>query len=247
MYPLWIMLGWRELVLRYKRSTLGPFWITLSMAAMVGALGLVYGTLFGLRTSEYLPFLAIGLVLWYWYGMLVNDGCMIFVAATPYLKQVALPKSVFVFQMGWRSLLIFLHNAVIIVGVLLWFRVVPDPSALWAVPLGVIATLVTGMALATASGLISARFRDLPQVVTSFMQVLFFVTPVMYRGDMLKEHQWIMSLNPFHHYMELVRRPLLGEPASLAQSGVVAIITLVSVGLSMIFFVRYRRRLTYWL
>lgn len=247
MYPLWTMLAWREVLQRYRRSALGPFWITFSMAAMVGALGLVYGTLFRLDIAEYLPFLAIGLVLWNLFNTLITDGCQTFVSATVYLKQVALPKSAFVCLMTWRTLIVFLHNAVIIVAVLFWFGVVPDASAWWAVPLGVGATLLTGAALSMAIGLASARFRDLPQVIASIMQVLFFVTPVMYRGDMLKSHQWVVQANPFHHYLDLIRRPLSGHPASLEQVGIVLAITGACLVLSMLFFARYRSRLNYWL
>lgn len=247
MYPLWTMLAWRDVLQRYRRSALGPFWITFSMAAMVAALGIVYGTLFRMDIAEYLPFLAIGLVLWNLYNTLIGDGCATFVAATPYLRQVALPKSVFVCLTTWRTLLVFLHNAVIIVLVLVWFGVVPHWSAWWAVPLGLISTLVTGAALALALGLASARFRDLPQVVMSMMQVLFFVTPVMYRGDMLKTHQWVVLANPFHYYLDVVRRPLIGQPASAEQFGIVLMITAACVVVSMFFFARYRSRLNYWL
>ena len=246
-HRLWTSLAWREVLQRYRRSALGPLWITVSMGAMVGALGLVYGTLFRQDLSEYLPFLAVGLVMWGLFASLVNDGCTAFLSSANYLRQVPLPKSVVVCVMAWRALLMFAHNALIIVVVLLWFGIVPHPSALWAVPLGLLGTLVSGAALAMASGLASARFRDLPQVVASVMQVLFFVTPVMYRGDMLRGHEWIAEANPFHHYLDLVRRPLLGQPAAPEQLGVVVLVTLACVAASFLFFARYRARLAYWL
>lgn len=247
LYPLWITLAWREILQRYRRSTIGPFWITFSMAVMVGALGLVYGTLFRMDLTEYLPFLAIGLVLWNLFTSLINDGCSTFVSAAVYLKQVALPKSVFVFQMTTRNLIVFAHNLAIIVAVMLWFGVVPHPSAWWAVPLGLVATLVSGAAMATALGLVSARFRDLPQVILSLTQVLFFVTPVMYRGDMLAGHEWIMQVNPFYYYLETIRRPLLGMPASPELAVAVLVLTAACLAGALLVFARYRRRLNYWL
>lgn len=247
LYPLWTMLAWREILQRYRRSTLGPFWITFSMAVMVGALGLVYGTLFKMDLTEYLPFLAVGLVLWNLFTSLINDGCSTFVSAAVYLKQVALPKSVFVFQMVARNLIVFAHNVAIIVVVLLWFRVAPHPSAWWAVPFGLLATVVSGAAVAAALGMVSARFRDLPQVIVSFVQVLFFVTPVMYRGDMLAGHEWILTINPFYYFLEMIRRPLIGHPASPEHAAVVAAITVACVLGALFAFARYRRRLNYWL
>lgn len=247
LYPLWITLAWREILQRYRRSTVGPFWITFSMAVMVGALGLVYGTLFKMDLTEYLPFLAIGLVLWNLFTSLINDGCSTFVSASNYLKQVALPKSVFVFQMTMRNLIVFGHNVAIIVAVMLWFGVVPHPSAWWAVPVGLAATLVSGAAMAAALGVISARFRDLPQVILSLTQVLFFVTPVMYRGDMLAGHEWIMRVNPFYYYLETIRRPLLGAPAAPELAAGALALTAACVVGALLVFARYRRRLNYWL
>lgn len=247
LYPLWITLAWREILQRYRRSTVGPFWITFSTAVMVGALGLLYGTLFKMDLTEYLPFLAVGLVLWNLFTMLVNEGCTTFVSAAGYLKQVALPKSVFVFQMATRNLIVFAHNALIIVIVMLWFGVKPHPSAWWAVPVGLVLTLVSGAAIAGALGLVSARFRDLPQVVMSLMQVLFFLTPIMYRGDMLKGHEWIMTSNPFYYYLELIRRPLLGAPATPKLAVGVVVLTTACVFGALLAFARYRRRLNYWL
>ena len=58
----WI-LGWLDIRLRYRGSVLGPFWLTLSTAVMVGALGVLYAKLFGMTLEDYLPFMALSMVL----------------------------------------------------------------------------------------------------------------------------------------------------------------------------------------
>jgi ABC-2 type transport system permease protein/lipopolysaccharide transport system permease protein len=61
---LWLYLARQDIRLRYRRSKIGPFWITLSMAVFCLALGAVYGKIFKAETTEYLPFLSIGFVFW---------------------------------------------------------------------------------------------------------------------------------------------------------------------------------------
>ena len=63
-WRLWTLLGWLEVRQRYARSRVGPFWLTISMGVMIASIGIVYGTLFGQKMTEYLPFLAISLVMW---------------------------------------------------------------------------------------------------------------------------------------------------------------------------------------
>ncbi|HCN6033366.1 TPA: O89/O101/O162 family O-antigen export ABC transporter permease subunit, partial [Escherichia coli] len=71
-WHLWTTLGWLELRQRYKRSIVGPFWITLSMAVLIIALGVIYGELFKLEVKEYLPMLAVGLVFWNFISGVIN-------------------------------------------------------------------------------------------------------------------------------------------------------------------------------
>ncbi|OYV29717.1 MAG: ABC transporter permease, partial [Thiomonas sp. 20-64-5] len=63
-WRLWSLLGWLEIRQRYARSKLGPFWLTISMGVLVGTMGVVYGSLFGVKLADYLPMLAVGIVMW---------------------------------------------------------------------------------------------------------------------------------------------------------------------------------------
>ncbi len=245
-YTLWWALSSNEIKQRYRRSVLGPFWLSLSMLIMVVALGLIYGQLFGMDINQYIPFLAIGLVIWNFVSFLINDGCQTFIVTSAYLKQLAMPKSVFALQVVSRNFLIFIHNVVIVAGLLLYFGIVPHYSALYAVPLGLILIMLSGLSLAIILGGLSARYRDIPQIVASVMQVLFFVTPVMFRGDMLKNHEWLMTYNPFYYYLEFIRKPLLGEPAPNGSFAVVSMMAFFSVVMALAFLARYRKRITYW-
>ena len=222
---VWAMLGWMEIRQRYRRSLLGPFWLTISTGAMIACIGFLYGRLFGQQLDVYFPYLAVSLVVWQTLAGMMNDSCQAFISAEGFIKQVKMPLSVHVYRVVWRNLIIFLHNLVIVVVVLLFFPPTPSWHLLMA-PLGLIFLAINGVWFGTVLGLLCARFRDIPQIVASLVQVAFFVTPVMWDAAMLGKYRWAADLNPLFHLLELVRAPLLGRGVAPLSLAAVSTITL---------------------
>ena len=244
-WELWGALGWHDIRQRYRRSTLGPFWITLSMGTMVGALGFVYAELFGQKISDYLPFLALGLIVW---GLISNpilDGCNVFIGSEGVIRQLRAPLSVHVFRMMWRNVVIFAHNLVIYVVLLVAFGIWPGATALLAIP-GMLILCLIGVWTGLLAGLLSARFRDIPYMTGSVVQILFLVTPILWSVDQLSS-KIVVELNPFYHLIEIVRLPLLGRVPPLSSWLVALAVTALGYLVTLGFFVRFRERIAYWI
>lgn len=242
---LWGTLGMQDIRQRYRRSKLGPFWLTISMGVMISALGLLYGTLFKIELGEFLPFVAAGFVIWGLISGLVMDSTNSFIAAEGLIKQLSVPLSVHVYRDIWRNLLIFAHNIWIYVVVSLWFGGFPGPIGLLGL-LGVGILAFNGIWLGLLLGLLSARFRDIPQIVASIVQVTFFLTPIIWKSDMLPERAIVLTWNPFYHYLEIVRAPLLGQFPTLLTWLAVLLMTAAGWLLTIIFYAKYRWRIAYW-
>ena len=90
------------------------------------------------------------------------------------------------------------------------------------------------------------NFRDIPQLVGSIVQIVFFITPIMWRPELLKNRTFIATANPLYHLVEIVRAPLLGMAPSSASYYAVVIITLVNGAIAAALFVRFRARISYW-
>jgi lipopolysaccharide transport system permease protein len=246
LWPLWVRLGWNDILQRYRRSLLGPFWLTASMAIMVIALGIVYSEIFNTPIREFLPFLCVGLLVWNFLSSFLVEGGALFIGAESYIKQIRLPYSVYVYRSSWSKLVIFIHNFGIYFGVLLYFQIWPGAVALLAIP-GLFLVLANG-ALATLSiGMVSARFRDVPQIVNSIVQIVFFVTPIMWKPELLQNRSYVVEFNPFFHLIEVVRAPLLGTMPSRNNYFAVLLITLINLAVSGAFFTRFRSRISYWI
>ena len=246
---LWGLLGWQDIRRRYRRSVLGPFWLTISMGVLVAALGTLYGTLLNVEFAVYVPFLALGFVVWTLISSLVTDGCTAFTGAESIIKQTNLPLSVHVYRMVWRHVLVFCHNVAIFVVVAVVFSIWPGWTGLLALP-GLVLLCLNGMWMGLFLGIISARFRDVPPIVASVIRIAFFVTPIIWMPELMPGRAAMLSLvldfNPFFHFLELVRAPLLGQTPGLVSWLAVSGMTLGGWLATFALFRRYRRRIAYW-
>ena len=244
---LWLLLGWQDIKHRYRRSLLGPFWLTISTAVMVLALGVLYAAILRNPLQEYLPYLATGLVLWMFISTTVNEGCDAFISSDGMIKQVRAPFLSYVLRVVWRNLIILGHNVVIVLAVIVIFRPATHPMALALAVPALFLGLLNACWVVLALAIISARFRDVPQIVMNVMQLLFFLTPIIWHAKDLPGRQELVHWNPLYHFVEMLRAPLLGSVPAMSTWVTVSAITVLGWALTFALFRRYRRRIAYWL
>jgi len=244
-WRLWVRLGWNDILQRYRRSILGPFWLTASMAIMIVALGILYAGLFNTPVEDFLPFLCVGLLVWTLLASFLTEGGTLFTGSESYIKQIRLPYSVYVYRSTWSKLVIFFHNFIIYFAVLLYFQIWPGAVGLLAIP-GLAIVVINGALASLCIGIVSARFRDVPPLINSVVQIVFFVTPIFWKPELLKGREYVTDFNPFFHLLEIVRAPLLGSVPSAKSYLAVLLITLINIAITGVFFSRFRSRISYW-
>jgi ABC-2 type transport system permease protein len=244
-YGLWGTMGLQDIRHRYRRSIIGPFWLTISMGVMVGSLGLLYGTIFRQQMDDYLPYLSAGFVVWGLISSLVLDGASAFISGEGLIKQLPAPLSIYVYRVAWTHLIIFFHNVWIVFIVLIWYGKNPGWTALVAFP-ALALVLLNGLWMGLLFGLLSSRFRDIPQIIASIVQVMFFLTPIIWQPSMIPGRALILDLNPFYYFVELVRRPLIGSLPDAGMWMSAFLITILGWSAALFFYTIYRWRLAYW-
>jgi ABC-type polysaccharide/polyol phosphate export permease len=245
-WPLWGRLGWTDILQRYRRSVLGPVWITLSMAVMVSSLGLLYAVLFEIDLATYLPYLTIGFVLWGLISAVVIEGCTVFIGAEGVIKQISMPISVHVYRLVWKNILIFLHNIVVFFVVAVIFSTPLNWSAFLALA-GMLLVVVNGVWISLLLGLLCARYRDASPIVASLIQLSFFVTPIIWKPDMVPDRAIFLIANPFFHIIEIVRAPLLGGTVAPVSWAVAVGLAVIGWAITIPIVGRYRAKMVYWL
>jgi lipopolysaccharide transport system permease protein len=235
-----------DIMHRYRGSVLGPFWLTLSTGVMLAALGFLYAKLFRMEISDYLPWLAVSLIVWNIMAQIATDACAALTNAEGILRQMPLPYSVQAIRTVLRNALVAAHNLPLIAVVFLVFGYAPGWGVFAALP-GLALLAVNAFWASLLLGMICARFRDIPPIVASVMQIAFFVTPVMWKPELVGQRWAVwLPLNPFFSIMEIVRAPLMGGSAPLVAWVAALAYSLLLWGVAQVFFTRFRERIAFW-
>jgi lipopolysaccharide transport system permease protein len=245
-FELWGILGWQDIRQRYRRSVIGPFWLTISTGIMIAAMGFLYARILGQDVLTYLPFLAVGLVVWGTISTMVAESCTVFTVVDQIIKQIRLPLTTHVCRIVWRNAIVFAHNALVLAAVMLW---VGDPTftSLGAALVGICLLFVTGLWSGLLIGIVCTRFRDVPPIIANVMQIAFFVTPIIWHPSLLGGRTWMTEWNPLFHLIEIVRAPLLGYPFPGHSYAFVAAMSVGGFLCAIAMLARYRSRVPYWL
>lgn len=247
---LWLHLGWQDIKQRYRRSVLGPLWITIATGATAVAMGLLYSTLFKLPLEEHLPYITLGLIVWGLISASILEGAEVFVANEGLIKQLPTPLSVHVYRLVWRQMILFGHNIIIFVIIAIIY---PKPWV-WQ-DLAVIPALVlialNCIWVSICFGILATRYRDIGPLLNSIVQLLFFMTPIIWNESTLRQegvgqYAKIIELNPLLHYLDIVRAPLLGADQEWRHWIVVLVLTVVGWIVAALAMRQFRARVPYW-
>jgi lipopolysaccharide transport system permease protein len=243
---LWLFLGKQDIRQRYRRSVLGPFWVTISTGILVGTLGFLWSNLFGQKIESYLPFYAIGQVCWVFINGFLVEATSGFSEFESIIKQANIPVSSLLLRLLWRNVVIFLHNFLIIFLVITFVGLGWSIYSLLAIP-GLFLMWGFCLFLSGPIAVICTRFRDMPLIVTNILTVLFFFTPIIWLPESMRHESWVYEYNPIFHIIQVVRAPLLGSTPTV-DNYLWAVASLVLAAVAFVWIIgRTRKRIPYWL
>lgn len=230
---------------RYRGSVLGPFWFTLSAAAMIGGLGLLYSQLFKVDLVGYLPHLAVSLIVWQVMAGLANDATTCMTQVDGVIRQLKLPYTIHALRCTFRNGLTALHQLPLILIVFLMLGHNPGWAALLVLP-GMVLLCVNGFAASMLLGMLCARFRDIGPIVGNVLQLAFFLTPIMWKPDQLGHVKVWLPFNPFYSILETIRGPLVEGGGGILAWIAAIVFTALHCAIAFTFFVRFRGRIAFW-
>lgn len=249
---LWLALGWQDIKQRYRRSVLGPLWITIATGVMATALGLLYSLLFAIDIQVFLPHVAVGLILWGFIAGCINDGSQVFITNEGLIKQLPSALSVHVYRLVWRQFLFLCHNLVIWLALLVIFQIPVGWEVLMAVP-GLALLVANGVWVSMFFGIIATRYRDIAPLLESLVQLLFYMTPIVWMDTTLKDRvgdlgnlAYLPEMNPLYHFLAIVRGPMINEAVELRSWIIVIAITVLGTLFASLCMRRWRARVSYW-
>lgn len=201
-------------MLRYRRTVVGPLWLVITPFLFIAALGGLYSSIGSHDASVFIPYLAIGFVTW----TLISG--FVIGSATIYQRNRA------VILQGSQSLghiatievmintIIFLHQLLVVAVIFLLTRMPLHWIALESL-VGIGFVILNGIWVVRLFGILGARYRDLAEIFQAVMRIAFLASPILWMPGGADKRGGMMGLylvyNPFYHFLEVVRAPLLGD------------------------------------
>ncbi len=245
---LWLWTGIQDIKLRYRRSVLGPWWLTISTGILVAAMGVLYAGIFKQEIADYLPNFAVSYIFWIFFSGQMNESTTAFTQFEHILKQTRIPLLSCVLRILTRHVIILLHNALIILISFMIFGFNFSWNLIYFLP-GFFIFLLFLFSISIAIGILCTRYRDMVQVISSVLQILFFLSPILWKTEILEHgaQTLIVKANPIFYLIEIIRRPLFGRTITFDLWNGALLCTAMSVLIAVFLFFKYRARITYWL
>lgn len=244
---VWLTFATDDMKQRYRRSALGLIWIMLSYAIFVGGISLFFSAFSQTSPKDFIAYVAIGFAMFGFLMAQIQDGCMVFVNASTWIKSVAMPFSIHVLRSISRAILTLALNLVVAFAIMITMGWRPELVSLLSL-FGFVIYLINAVAVQYIFGLIAARYRDVAHLMNSITRIMIFVTPILWiREEMTGARAIAADLNPLTHYIEIVRAPLLGDMPRLSSWIIVLVLTTLVWLVATYAGARMRRRLPYWI
>lgn len=244
LWHIWVRLGLQDVKLKFRRSSIGAAWIFVNLAVLVLSIGFIYANLLGQEPREFIPYLTIGLILWQYLTNSIVDGGNAFVHSEGYIRQISLPIYVYILRFFISISVTTLITLIAFALVAVIYRVPVGPGTLLAIP-GLLMLMTTSLLLITIFAHLNTRFRDIAHMASVGMQVLFYVTPVIYPAALLTERRRfaaVIEFNPLYHVMEVVRQPLLSASAASLQSYLAMLVILAGLSVAAVTVIALNQR-----
>ncbi len=247
----WLSLVRIDLRSRYKRSALGIVWSLLHPIAMTIVLCTVFHRMFGMDIRQYGPFLFAGITFWNFFSTVVLQGCQCLYMGESYIRQHPAPLGIY----PLRTLLGAAFHFLLALAVVVVFSVIVNPEkfnpvALLTVIPSIVLLLVLGWSLAVLTGFINVYFPDTQHLTEVGLQILFYMTPILYTPEMLRKKglAWLVDYNPVSAFLELIRLPIVsGEVPSLSTVFVAVVFVVLATAAASLTLKRLQKHLIFHL
>lgn len=245
---IWFRISIHDIKQRYKRSTLGPLWVTISTSIIVFFLSILYSQLFEVPLETYLPYIGVSIILWSLFSSIIIESCEVFVGSSQMLLQLRLPFYFYIFRLVSRNFIILFHNFILLLILIFLYPNLININYLIFIPLSLIIYFLTGISIGMILGILCTRFRDITQIVINLIQLSFFLTPILWKRDMIElDNQWMIDINIFNHYLDIFRLAFLYQEYSYFSLLISIVFCLLIFSISFLMFNKFKKKINYWL
>ena len=243
----WI-LAWYDVKLKYRRTKLGPLWLTLTLILDSIVLSIIFSKLFRENFFDYFPYVFSGRIAWNLIAGIIKDAAVVIFASKDYMVNNALPASIFLNKICIKNAIIFAHACIF---AFIFAAISHDGFTIIYIlllPFSTLLCLLVLLPYALILSIFAARFRDISILVPYFLQIIFYVTPIMWKVKFLPEHwQFIVYYNPLSSMVEVIRSSILGGLPHAKSIEVLMVSGVIGWALGLSLYSATKNKLCYWM
>ncbi|HTF21904.1 MAG TPA: ABC transporter permease [Chryseolinea sp.] len=233
---------WRDVKIKYKQTILGFAWAVLQPLLLMVIFTLFFGRALSIP-SQALPypvFVFSGLILWNAFASGLTTSANSMVNNAQIIKKIYFPRLIIPISSIFVSLFDFLMAFVLFIPLLIYYRQPVSMNVLWSWPSALLLTLIATIGPGCLLSALNVKYRDFRYVIPFLVQILFFLTPVIYPVSLLKYPllQYLIVCSPMYAVVELFRYPLTG----IALNTSFIVISVVSAGIFLLLGIVYFKR-----
>jgi len=158
-------------------------------------------------------FVYTGLLFWQFFSGALSDTSNTLITNQAIVTKVYFPRLVLPLSAVFTQLVDFAVASVMLVFLMFYYHYTPNLAGLLVLPLLVFITFLASVGGGLFLASINVKYRDVRYILPFFIQILLFLTPVIYPSSIAGKYAWILAINPMTGVIKAARAALLGtEP-----------------------------------
>jgi lipopolysaccharide transport system permease protein len=235
---------WRDVKVKYKQTAIGVLWAVLQPFMAMVVFSIFFGKLLKVPSDgiPYPIFVYTGLLLWNFFSSSLGSVSNCLVGNQAIITKVYFPRLIIPISAILTNLLDFAIASVILIGMMFYYGYIPNLIGILILPLLIIISFLAALGFGLFLASINVKYRDVRYVLPYFMQMLLYVTPVIYPASIAGKYSKILALNPMTGVVKAARAAILGNaPVNWLLLGISSVACLVAIIVGFAYFKKTER------
>lgn len=210
---LLLFFTWRDLKVRYKQTVIGICWAIFQPVITMIVFSVIFGQ-FAKMPSDGIPypiFVYVGLLIWQFFSGALTETSQCLITNQSIVTKVYFPRLILPISSVLTKLVDFFIASVILIGMMFYYQFTPNLAGLLILPLLVIITFLASVGTGLFLASVNVKYRDVRYVLPFFIQIMMFVTPVIYPASIAGKYSWILAINPMTGVIKAAHAAILGN------------------------------------
>ena len=215
---LFITLAWRDISVRYKQTALGVLWALFQPLLTIVVFTFIFNHMAKIESGDGTPypiFLYVGLLFWQYYSSTLTNASGSMVANAGMIQKIYFPRLIIPATSATTGLVDFAISSLILICMMFYYKFIPNAIGVIILPLLILCSMMTAMGVGMFLAAINVKYRDVRYALPFFIQIMMYVTPVIYPVSMLNNYPFVkvtmLWLNPIAGVITNARATLLGQ------------------------------------